>query len=102
MPVNEMKIAEAKIFRGDIIEKLYEHYGKDIQISTLKVALRVKKIFDDTELQKAIYYLGGEEKRYVHVEVDEENWMDSMIWLTPRGVNLAEGDVEDMGVMINE
>ena len=48
------------------------------------------------------YYLGGEEKRYVHVELSGDNWMDSMIWLTPKGVNLAEGDVEDMGVVIDE
>lgn len=102
MPVNEMKIAEAKIFRGDIIEKLYEYYGQDIRISTLKAALRVRGYFNDTDIQKAIYYLGGEEKRYIHVEVNRENWMDSMIWLTPRGVNLAEGDIEDTGVMVDE
>lgn len=102
MPANEMKIAEAKIFRGNIIEKLYEYYGQDIRISTLKAALRVRGFFDDTEIRKAIYYLGGEEKRYVHVEVDEESWTDSMIWLTPKGVNLAEGDIEDTGVMIDE
>ena len=66
------------------------------------MALRVRRLFDDTELQKAIYYLGGEEKRYVHVEVKQDNWMDSMIWLTPRGVNLAEGDIEDTGVMVDE
>ncbi len=102
MAVNDLKIVETKIFRGDIIEKLYQHYGQDIQISTLKAALRVKKYFDDTELQKAIFYLGGEEKRYVHVEVNRENWMDSMIWLTPKGVNLAEGDIKDTGVVVDE
>lgn len=102
MPADELKIVETKIFRGDIIEKLYQNYGRDIQISTLKAALRVKKFFDDLEIQKAIYYLGGEEKRYVHVEVDEDNWMDSMIWLTPKGVNLAEGDIKDTGVVIDE
>lgn len=101
MPANEMKVMETKIFRGSIIEKLYEHYGQDIQISVLKAALRVRRYFDDTEIRKAIYYLGGEEKRYVHVELDEGNWMDSMIWLTPKGVNLAEGDIEDTGVMID-
>ena len=51
---------------------------------------------------KAICYLGGEEKRYIHVEVNTENWLDSLIWLTPKGVNLAEGDIEDMGVVIDE
>lgn len=102
MPANEMKVAEAKIFRGDIIEKLYEYYGQDIRISTLKAALRPKKYFDDMEIKKAFFYLGGEEKRYVHVEVDEDNWTDSMVWLTPKGVNLAEGDIKDTGVVIDE
>ena len=102
MPANEMKIAEAKIFRGDIIEKLYEYYGQDIRISTLKAALRPQRYFDDMEIKKAFFYLGGEEKRYVHVEVEEDNWMDSMAWLTPRGVNLAEGDIKDTGVVVDE
>lgn len=102
MLINEMDVAKAKIFRGDIIEKLYCYYGQDIKISVLKAALRVKGYFDDTEIQKAIYYLGGEEKRYVHVEVNKENWMDSEIWLTPKGVNLAEGDIKDTGVVIDE
>ncbi len=102
MSANELKITEAKIFRGNIIEKLYEYYGQDIRISTLKAALRVRRYFDDMEIQKAIYYLGGDEKRYVHVEVDPESWTDSMIWLTPKGVNLAEGDMKDMGVVIDE
>ena len=49
-----------------------------------------------------MYYLGGEEKRYIHVEVNKDNWMDSLIWLTPAGVNLAEGDIRDMGVELDE
>ena len=64
----------------------------------LKSALRAKGFVDDAEIKKAVYYLGGEGKRYIHVEVDLENWTDSLIWLTPAGVNLAEGDLEDAGV----
>ena len=52
-------------------------------------------------MKKSIFYLGGEGKRYIHVEVNKENWMDSVIWLTPAGVNLAEGDIEDVGVIID-
>ena len=36
------------------------------------------------------------------MEINRDNWMDSLIWLTPAGVNLAEGDIEDKGVEINE
>ena len=34
--------------------------------------------------------------------MNKDNWLDGTIWLTPAGVNLAEGDIEDMGVIIDE
>lgn len=97
-----MVAAAAKVLRGDIIEKLYLYYGVDVKIAVLKSALRSQGYVDDAEIRKAIYYLGGEEKRYIHVELNAENWMNSLIWLTPRGVNLAEKDIEDVGVVIDE
>ena len=97
-----VKIIEAKNLRGDIIEKLYLHYGQDTRITVLKSALRVKGYVNDDEIKKAIFYLGGDGKRYIHVEVNTENWMDSLIWLTPMGVNLAERDIEDKGVNLDE
>lgn len=97
-PLNEMEAAKAKILRGDIIEKLYLYYGNDIRIAVLKSALRANGFVEDSQIKKAVYYLGGEGKRFLHVEVDKDNWMDSLIWLTPAGVNLAEGDLEDVGV----
>lgn len=100
--MDEIKVAEAKMLRGDIIEKLYLYYGQDIRITVLKSALRVKGYVNDDDIRKAIYYLGGEGKRYIHVEVNNNSWMDSLIWLTPAGINLAEGDVEDKGVVLNE
>lgn len=97
-----VKIIEAKNLRGDIIEKLYLYYGQDIRITVLKSALRVKGYVNDDEIKKAIFYLGGDGKRYIHVEVNNENWMDSVIWLTQMGVNLAERDIEDKGVNLDE
>lgn len=97
-----VKIIEAKNLRGDIVEKLYLYYGQDIRITVLKSALRVKGYVNDDEIKKAIFYLGGDGKRYIHVEVNTENWMDSLIWLTPMGVNLAERDIEDKGVNLDE
>lgn len=97
-----MQVAERKVLRGDVIEKLYKNYGTDLRVAVLKNFLRVKGFVTEDELQKAIFYLGGEGKRYVHVEVNKDNWLDSLIWLTPAGVNLAEGDAEDMGVIIDE
>ena len=100
--MNEMQVSERKVLRGDVVEKLYKNYGKDLRIAVLKNFLRIGGFVAEDELQKAIFYLGGEEKRYIHVEVNTENWLDSLIWLTPKGVNLAEGDIEDMGVVIDE
>lgn len=98
----KLEVAEMKILRGDVIEKLYMTYGRDIRIAALRNALRSKGLIPEDSLKKCIFYLGGEGKRYIHVEVNQENWMDSMIWLTPAGVNLAEGDIEDVGVIIDE
>lgn len=100
--MNEMQISERKLLRGNVIEKLYKNYGEDIRIAILKNFLRVGGFVTEDELRKAIYYLGGEDKRYIHVEVNEDNWLDGVIWLTPKGVNLAEGDIEDIGVIIDE
>ncbi len=99
--MDALEISEVKILRGDVIEKLYMTYGTDIRIAALRNALRSKGLIPEESLKKCIFYLGGEGKRYIHVEVNKENWMDSVIWLTPAGVNLAEGDVEDMGVIID-
>lgn len=96
-----MEISERKVLRGNVIEKLYSTYGEDIRIAILKNLLRTSGLITEAELQKAIFYLGGEGKKYVHVEVNRDNWLDSTIWLTPAGVNLAEGDIEDIGVEID-
>lgn len=102
--MNQMEISRAKLLRGSIIKKLYEFYGDDITLEVLKGVLRMNSYGYDIEkeIRKAIYYLGGEDKRYVKLVLDEENYMSSMIWLTPRGVNLAEGDLNDIGVDQNE
>ncbi len=96
-----MTINAAKILRGDLIKLLYRYYGTDIKITVLRSSLRVRGYVDDEELRKAVYYLGGEGKRYIHVE-PAKVFADSMIWLTPAGVNLAEGDVEDIGVIMDD
>lgn len=99
--MDRLEVNELKLLRGDIIETLYRTYGMDIRIAAIRNALRSKGLIPEDQLRKCIYYLGGEGKRYIHVEVDQENWLDSMIWLTPAGVNLAEGDLEDVGVIID-
>lgn len=100
--MNTMEVMERKVLRGNVIEILYENYGVDLRIAILKNLIRLNGLSTEKELQKAVFYLGGEGKRYVHVEVNEDNWLDSLIWLEPAGVNLAEGDIMDIGVVIDE
>lgn len=100
--MDQLKVTEAKLLRGAVISKLYMTYGTDIRISGLKNLLRSKGIVRDEDLKKTIFYLGGDGKKYIHVEVDKDEWKDSLIWLTPAGVNLAEKDIEDVGVIFDD
>ena len=97
-----LKVTKAKELRKKIIEKLYTSYGEDINLEVLRGLLRYTGNVQELEIKKAIYYLGGEGKRYVKLQLDEDNYMNSKIWLTPAGVNLAEGDIVDIGVELHE
>ena len=65
-------------------------------MATLKSVMSYGGYNSDREIRRAIYYLSG--KRYVKLVYNKDDYMASLIWLTPEGVNLAEGDLEDMGV----
>ena len=100
--MDQLKVTEAKLLRGAVITKLYMTYGTDIRIYALKNLLRSKGFMQEEELKKTIFYLGGEGKRYIHVEKNDDDWKNGLIWLTPAGVNLAEGDIEDIGVVFDD
>ena len=100
--MRSLDILKKKELRGAIIERLYGFYGEDISISVLKASLPLSGMLTDTELKSALYYLGGAGKEYIKVVINKASYIDSLIWLTPRGVNLAEGDMEDVGVNRNE
>lgn len=99
--MDTIRVMEAKLLRGSVIEKLYLTYGTDIRISALKNTLRSKGYIPEDDLRKVIFYLGGEGKKYIHVEINKDSWTDSLVWLTPAGVNLAERDIEDIGVVFD-
>lgn len=101
MAADLMRVNAAKVLRGNVVEILYRYYGTDISLSVLRQSLRAKGFTADEDLVKAFFYLAGDEKRYIHVELAEQYW-DSVIWLTPKGINLAEGDIQDVGVILDE
>lgn len=102
MAADLIKVNTAKILRGNVVEILYRYYGTDISLSVLRQSLRAKGFTADEDLIKAFYYLAGDGKRYIHVELQKEQYWDSVIWLTPAGINLAEGDIQDVGVILDE
>ena len=93
------EIAQAKGLRGNIINTLYAVYPQNVSTSTLKSMLRYKGINSESDIKKALYYLEG--RKYVYIEHEEDYW-DSSLVLLPCGINLAEGDFNDIGVSINE
>lgn len=97
-----LEILKKKELRGNIVEQLYRFYGEDINLNVLKASLPLSGTMTEADMKSAVYYLGGAEKEFVHLELNRGSYMDSLIWLTPKGVNLAEGDITDVGVMINE
>lgn len=98
----EHEIIKAKELRGDIIERLYDVYGEDVALTTLRNILRYRGHNSDNDIEKAVKYLSGTKKEFIEVMLDEDNYWASLISLTPAGVNLAEGDITDMGVMLDE
>lgn len=97
-----LEILKKKELRKNIIDQLYRFYGEDINIAILKASLPLSGMISEADIKSAIYYLGGSEKKYIHLELNKINYMESLIWLTPKGVNLAEGDIEDVGVIKDE
>ena len=97
-----LEIVQAKELRGAIIQCLYDFYGADTSLRTVKNQLKYNKYYTDKAITRAVRYLSGEDKNYIKIETEESDYWDSIIWLTPTGVNLAEGDIEDIGVLIDE
>lgn len=97
-----LEIAQAKELRAEIINTLYAFYSESITLNTIKNLLKYKKYYSDKDVRRAVCYLSGANKEYLCVVINTEEYWDSMVQLTPAGVNLAEGDVKDTGVLINE
>jgi len=93
-----LEIATAKELRGAIVQTLYTTYPTEVTIGTLRSLLRHRGTTVEEDIKKAVYYLRG--KKYVKLELSSDYW-DNIIFLTPEGINLAERDTNDIGVMID-
>ena len=99
--MDNISIAKAKELRGEIIRQLYERYGCPVPISSINTLLRYKNYHSKEDIKKALLYLSGAKKEFLQVVLDEKDYWASFVQLTPTGINLAEGDITDMGVLLN-
>jgi len=99
--VVKLKIAKIKELRGEIIRKLYDCYGAPVVISNINTMLSYKGYHQREDIKKALMYLSGVKKEFVEITINENDYWASFIQLTPAGVNLAEGDISDMGVLLH-
>ena len=46
--MNRLEVADRKVLRGNVIEKLYANYGDDLRIASLKNLLRTSGLVTTT------------------------------------------------------
>ncbi len=102
MDNSALKITQAKELRGAIVLQLYDVYGERTALSTVKKLLKYKGYYTDKDIRRAVHYLSSDDRNYIDIETGEDDYWDSPVSLTPAGVNLVEGDVEDAGVILDE
>jgi len=98
--MDKLSVAKAKELRGEIIKNLYVCYDHPILISNIHNLLRYKNYNSKDDIKKAFQYLAGIKKEFIQITINEDNYMTSLVQLTPMGINLAEGDITDMGVIL--
>jgi hypothetical protein len=99
---NKLNITKAKALRGDIVKSLYELYDTPIPLSKIDGLLRYKNFYGKDEIKKAVSYLSGAKKEFLEISTNQKDYWASFVRLTPVGVNLAEGDIMDKGVVLSE
>lgn len=99
--MERLEVTRAKELRNDIILRLYSIYPGEMSLVTLRNIMRYKSYTSENDIKKAIYYIEG--KGYVTRLLPEtgDEW-EAVIILTPKGINLAEGDILDVGVLRDE
>jgi len=100
--MDKLDLAKAKELRGEIIKRLYDCYVDPVRIVSVNSLLRYKGYYSKDDIKRAINYLTGPKKEFIHVVYNEDDYWNSFIQLTPAGINLAEGNITDMGVLFHE
>ncbi len=102
-------LVKRKQLRGDIVTMLYKDFGRPpLPVKTLVFALLGENTTAETEVPAQLYYLADPAKGFVTIsykdgcEPELTPLRGAMVQLTAAGCNLAEGDIDDPGVIFGD
>lgn len=102
-------LVKRKQLRGDIVAMLYKDFGRPpMPVKTLVFALLGDNAAAETEVPAQLYYLADPKKGFVTIsyrdgaEPELTPLRGALVQLTAAGCNLAEGDIEDPGVIFGD
>ena len=94
-----LTVAANKRVRGEILALLYSVQPVPVEIRTITNSLLESNMVSVPSIAQHIDYLSG--KKYIQVigeEAAEQIPPSAFVKLTPTGVDLVEGTIEDQGV----
>lgn len=100
----ELTVQANKRVRGEILALLYSVQPVPVEIRTITNSLLESNRINVPDVARYIDYLSGKEYIEVIGEEDAEQILrgivppSAFIKLTPKGVDLVEGTIEDLGV----
>lgn len=102
-------LVKRKQLRGDIVSMLYKDFGRPpLPVKTLVFALMGEHPAAETEVPAQLFYLADPKKGFVTIgyregcEPELTPLRGAMVQLTAAGCNLAEGDIDDPGVIFGD
>ena len=98
--MDETQVLKNKQMRGQIIRTLALFYPDTSTVSNIRAALITRGITSTGEMDKHLTYL--EDKKYITVQDGfiRDAKDDDIVTLTAKGVDLVEGTIQDLGVIL--
>ncbi len=107
--ISTTDLVKRKQLRGDIVTMLYKDFGRPpMPVKTLVFALLGENPAADTEVPAQLFYLADPKKDFVTIsykdgaEPELTPLRGALVQLTAAGCNLAEGDIDDPGVLFGD
>lgn len=107
--MNNMDIVKRKQMRGDIVTTLRDQFGRSpVPVKTIIFSMLGECQTAETEVPAALFYLADPQKGFVRISYKDDAepeltpLRNAFVQLTAVGVNLAEGDLDDPGVIFGD